>query len=104
MTPEHGEFEQGFSDAIQIQGKLRACLSFWRDTVQASDFVLDIIEHGYKLIFQDAPLPYSIDNRSSALRRDDFVHEAISDLLVRGCIRTVPDYPQFCNPLHVVVQ
>ena len=43
-------------------------------------------------------------NRSSALRRDSFVQEAISELMSRGCLREVTDYPQFCNPLHVAVQ
>ena len=50
-----------------MQGKLRANLSFGRDAVRASDFVLDIIENGYKILFQKSPLPYSIENRSSAL-------------------------------------
>ena len=50
-----------------IQGKLRANLSLGRDAVRASDFVLDIIENGYKILFQKSPLPHSIENRSSAL-------------------------------------
>ena len=50
-----------------IQGKLRAHLSFWRDAVRASDFVMDIFENGYKILSRNALLPYSIENRSSAL-------------------------------------
>ena len=49
-------------------------------------------------------MPYSFENRSSAHRRDSFVEGAISELMSRGCLREVSDYPQFCNPLHVAVQ
>ena len=51
-------------------------------------------------------MPYSIENRSSssARRQDSFVEGAISELMSRGCLREVSDYPQFCNPLHVAVQ
>ena len=100
------EFErdaEGSSSSF-VQGKLRANFSFWQDTIQASDFLLDIIRNGYKILFRETPLPYSIENRSSALSRDSFVQEAIAELLSRGCLREVSDYPQFCNPLHVAVQ
>ena len=47
--------------------------AFWRETVCASEFVLDIIANGYKILFRITPRPYSIENRSSATRRDRFV-------------------------------
>ena len=72
--------------------------------MRASEFVLDIILNGYKILFRESPLPYSIENRSSALYQRSLVQGAISELLTRGCVREVPVYPQFCNPLHVVVQ
>ena len=78
--------------------------TFWQDTIQASNFVLDIICNGCKILFWEAPLPYSIENRSSAHRRDSFVEGAILELMSHGCLREVSDYPQFCNPLHVAVQ
>ena len=98
------EIEQGVHYCEIFHGKLRSCLSFWRETVCASEFVLDIIANGYKIPFRITPRPYSIDNRSSATRRDRFVREAISELLARGCVREVANYPDFCNPLHVAVQ
>ena len=58
---EHQDFEQDVVNEYSlIQGKLRACISFWEDTVEASDFVLDIIEHGYKILFYQTPLRYFI--------------------------------------------
>ena len=96
--------EQDAEESFCIQGKLRANFPFWRDVVGASEFVLDIIQNGYKILFRESPFPYSIENRSSALHRRAFVQGAISELLTRGCIREVPVSPQFCNPLHVAVQ
>ena len=101
---EFEQSEQGVEDSSGIQGKLRANFPFWRDVVRASGFVLDIIQNGYKILFRESPLPFSIENRSSALHRRSFVQGAISELLTRGCIREAPVYPQFCNPLHVAVQ
>ena len=44
---EFDHSEQGYCRFFFfIQGKLRANFSFWRDTVRASDFVLDTIENG----------------------------------------------------------
>lgn len=101
---EFDQSEQGAEESSLIQGKLRANFPFWRDAVRASEFVLDIIQNGYKILFRESPLPYSIENRSSALQQRRFVQGAISELMTRGCIREVPVYPQFCNPLHVTVQ
>ena len=101
---EFDQSEQGIEDPSRIQGKLRAHFLFWHDVVRASEFVLDIIQNGYKILFRELPLPYLIENRSSALHQRSFVQEAISYLLIRGYIRVTPVYPQFCNPLHVAVQ
>ena len=101
---EFDQSEQGVEDPSCIQGKLCANFPFWRDVGGASEFGLDIIQNGYNILFRESPLPFSIDNRSSALHQRSFVQEAISELLIRGCIREAPIYPQFCNPLHVAVQ
>ena len=97
------EIEQGVHYSEIFHGKLRSCLSFWRETICALEFVLDVTENGYKIPFKITPTTYSIENRSSAKRRDSFVREAISELLARGCVREVANYPEFCNPLHVAV-
>ena len=96
---EFDQSEQGIVGSSFTQGKLHANLSF-----RASDFLLDIIESSHKILFQETPLPYSIENRSSALIHRRFVQEAVSELLTHGCTREVSVYPRFCNPLHVAVQ
>ena len=47
------EFEQDVqgSSLSFVQGKLCDNFSFWQDTILASDFVLDIIRNGYKILF-----------------------------------------------------
>ena len=69
---EFDQSEQGVEDPC-IQGKLRANFPFWRNVARASEFVLDIIQNGYKILFQETPLPYSTENRSSALHQRSFV-------------------------------
>ena len=59
--------------SLRIQGNFRANFPFWRDVVRASEFVFDIIQNGYKILFRESPLPCSIENRSSALHQKSFV-------------------------------
>ena len=66
---EFDQSEQDVEDPSCIQGKLCANFPFWRDVVRASEFVLDIIQNGYKILFRESRLPFSIDNRSSALHQ-----------------------------------
>ena len=50
-------------------------IQFWRETIQLSEFMLDIIENGYKIPFKETSLPYKFDNRSSAIKNRSFVEE-----------------------------
>ena len=87
---EFDQSEQGIEDPSCIQGKLRANFLLWRDVVRASEFVLDIIQNGYKILFWELPLPFLIENRSSALHQRSVVQGV--ELLIRGCIREAPIY------------
>ena len=93
-----------FDEDKFIQGKLKRNLKFWREVIKPSDFILNMIQSGYKIPFHTTPGPYYYDNRSSALRRKSFVEFQIRELLENGCISEVPDCPEFINPLHVAVQ
>ena len=46
----------GVEDSSSIQGKLGANVPFWRDVVRASEFVLDIIQNGYQILFSEIAL------------------------------------------------
>ena len=84
-----------------VKGRLKSSLNFWVETLDASDFVLDMIRRGYRLPFAEYPSQCFLKNNRSALQHPGFVAEAITELLSNGCI--VEHYvPPFCvNPLTV---
>ena len=96
------------SDEISVKGgsngvksPLKSSLNFWVETLDASDFVLDIIRRGYRLPFAEYPLQCFLKNNRSALPHPDFVAVAIIELLSNSCI-VEHDVPPFCvNPLTV---
>ena len=96
------EFEE-FSHSSFVQGKLRSCIDFWR-SINCSDFILDVIDNGYKILFENAPTSFSFKNRGSTKKLNDFVSQSILELLDLGCIKEFSNPPEFCNPLHVAVQ
>ena len=57
-----------------------------------------------ELVELSAKSQFAIPNRSSAFKFKDFVNEAISELIERGCVKEVLIPPKFINPLHVVQQ
>ena len=44
------EYEQGRSSTIVVAGRLKSDIQFWR-SIGASQFILDVIEHGYRIPF-----------------------------------------------------
>ena len=85
-------------------GSLREHVDFWSNSIRASDFIINTIVEGYRIPFFDLPENFVIPNRSSAFKFKDFVNEAISELIERGCVKEVLNPPKFINPLHVVQQ
>ena len=81
-------------------GSLREHVDFWSDSIRASDFIINTIVEGYRIPFFDLPENFNIPNRSSAFKFKDFVNEAISELMERGCVQEVLNPPKFINPLH----
>ena len=64
------EYEQGRSSTIVVAGRLKSHIQFWR-SIGASQFILDVIEHGYRI-------PFHSSYNKSALTHSDFVNEAVS--------------------------
>ncbi|XP_072025653.1 uncharacterized protein [Amphiura filiformis] len=96
------EYEQGSSEPI-IKGRLRSSIDFWR-SIQANDFVLSIIQNGYKLPLITTPPVIVLKNNKSALDNSDFVYEAINDLVKKGLVLQVSEKPTVINPLTVSIQ
>ncbi|CAH3184697.1 unnamed protein product, partial [Porites evermanni] len=83
---------------------LREHVDCWSNSIRPSDFIINTIVEGYRIPFFDLPENFVILNRSSAFKFKDFVHEAISELTERGCVKEVLNPPKFINPLLVVQQ
>ena len=90
------------TDPSLINGRLKKSLSFWKDELEASPAILDVIAHGFVLPLKLEPNPYMGKNQASALANKEFVQECIDELLVAGCIQQVRHIPHVCSPLSVV--
>ena len=90
------EYEQGRSYTIVVAGRLKSHIQVWRSK-SAGQFILDVIEHGYRLPFHSIP-PVN----KSDLAHSDCVNEAISELLViTNRIFESEVLPHNVNPLSV---
>ena len=78
------EYEQGTAEPI-VKGRLRNSVEIWRK-INAPEFVLDIIQHGYKLPFLESPPRAYFSNNKSALSEKNFVADAVLELLDKGLI------------------
>ena len=85
-----------------VQGRLRKHISFWKDVLQAPPPILDCINCGYHLPLKFMPPPYSSDNHTSAFLQQQFVDDAVADLLKNRCAEQVNEKPYICSPLLVV--
>ena len=90
-------------DYSSVKGRLRGALAFWND-IHAPQFILDVIDYGYKLPLLQIPPPFTAKNNSSALEQAAFVESAINDLFINGCVTEVFEAPVIINPLSVSVQ
>ena len=85
------ELESGHS--LSVKGYLKNNLVFWR-SIGAPDFILSIIENGYKLPFISFPLAVKLRNNKSARLHAYFVDR----------VRMVNEQPFVVNPLSVSIQ
>ena len=95
------ELESGQS--LTVKGNLRQNLGFCR-SIGASNFILTIIEKGYKLPFASLPLAVRLKNNNSAPIYPDFVDQAVLELVNSGRVCRVFKQPFIVNPLSVSIQ
>jgi len=88
-----------------VRGRLKQHIRFW-ERIEAPEFIIDTIREGYKIPFVVVP-PYCVrKNNKSANLYDDFVKEAIEELLEGDRISEVGCRKDLhvVNPLSVSVQ
>ena len=84
-----------------VKDRLSAAVDFWKSTLNAPEFVVDIITRGYRLPFARYPPPCFLANNRSAFKHPEFVSQAICELLENDYI-VEHSTPPFCvNPLSV---
>ena len=88
---------------IAVPGRIKGKLDAYEEA-GASDYVLNTVRDGYKLVFLDDEFPPSDfrENNSSALRQRDFLFEELQRLENLGCLRRVNSRPHIVNPCSVV--
>ena len=97
------DYELESGNSLRVKGNLKNNLVFWR-SVGAADFILPIIENGYRLPFISFPLAVKLKNNKSARIYADFVDQAVLELLNSDRVRMVNEQPFVVNPLSVSVQ
>ena len=79
------EFKQPSSNtpvsSLKVKGRLRAHVQFWKD-IEASDFIIDTIQEGYRIPSRESPNPDIFSNNSSAFDNWQFVFDSITQLLI----------------------
>lgn len=95
-----GEFCAGTTNT-KVKDRIRGAIEFWSNTLNASNFVLNMIQEGYRLPFRDYPCQCFLRNNLSALRHKEFVAQAIIELLDNDCVVEHTQPPYCVNPLTV---
>ena len=95
------EFQSTSDNGETVAGKIHQKSEFWEDTLNAPNYVTNIIKYGYSLPFVETCKPFFAENNASSLKHPDFVEEAISKLLKQKCIMETKEIPYCCNPLTV---
>ena len=85
---------------VSVKGSLKAHSNFWH-SINANQYVLDVIENGYRLPFLTTPEGCFLKNNKSSLDNPEFVQEAIQDLLNSGSVVKTTEKPLVINPLTV---
>ena len=86
---------------VSVQGRLKKCLKFWEERLQASEFVLGIICSGYRLPFIRLPPPVCMQNHRFTLNNAAFVSDSIQELLLANCVVECDECPLVCSPVQV---
>ena len=83
-----------------VKGSLRRNVSFWHD-IGAPEFILSVIQDGYRLPFETIPSGNVLNNNMSSLHYPKVVEEKILELLHSYRVVEVQAPLYVVNPLSV---
>jgi hypothetical protein len=98
------EYENELNVSAFHVGSLNKQFLFWKDTIKANNFALNVISSGYFIPFYKTPTSVNLRNNGSAFKHSSFVEQAINKLLESGAaIECTNILPYVINPLTVSV-
>ena len=104
MHNQDYEYENELNVSAFHVGSLNKQFSFWKDTIKANNFVLNVISSGYLIPFYKTPTSVNLRNNGSAFKLSSFVEQAINKSLKSGAAIECTDIlPYVINPLTVSV-
>ncbi|KAK3108944.1 hypothetical protein FSP39_019460 [Pinctada imbricata] len=89
-----------FSSVASPVNRLHSCIAKWAQ-IGADEYILDVLNNGYKLPFYDIPNSVILKNNRSARDNISIVDLEILKLLEKGCISETVIPPVVVNPLTV---
>ena len=85
---------------ISVVGRLRKGLDFMK-SINSSPYILNVIEHGYKIPLSAIPDARVLKNNRSSRDNPDFVRRSIDKLIFEGAVVECLSPPKIINPLTV---
>ena len=85
---EKSDFLEREYRADSVRGRLKTHILAWKE-LEPTEAVLSVIKEGYKLPLYTIPESCILRNNKSAFDNNDFVTEALNDLLATQCISVV---------------
>jgi len=76
--------------------------TYWREELEASPWVLNLLEQGYKIPFKAIPKEYEEQNNATARAEPDVVEKIVLEMIEIGIIEEVNQKPHCVSPLGLV--
>ncbi len=75
---------------------------FWKDTLEAPHWVLEILKEGYKLPLKEWPPTYHEKNNKTARDNMQIVRQLMSEMIANGVVKVTKTPPHIISPLGLV--
>ena len=86
---------------VRVPGRVKGQHSFYKE-IGADEYIVSVVEKGYRLVFDEVPPPSFTRNNKSALSNKEFVYKELLRLESLGCIKRVKEQPYVVLPLSAV--
>ncbi|MCP3665661.1 MAG: hypothetical protein GY696_24710 [Gammaproteobacteria bacterium] len=90
-------------DSFEVKDSLKRHAEAWNE-VTNSEFIIGVINDGYKPPFVQKPSPSISKNNHSAFQNQNFVLKSVGEGLKNGCLKLVKERPTVVNPMSVSIQ